>query len=167
MRKTIPTILGALVIAGSAVNLSKASAHHMRQAYRGPVTMSQLFRNPKQLSCGAGRTPRARTKGSPGIPSLRRADRLHGMVRPGEPARVGQSERLVVSPIERPAVPRRTVSTRSLIAFGCGHEYVQPLTGISGNRQCWPTISLSWIGRPPRRRPASWTVERFALGRGL
>jgi hypothetical protein len=45
MRKTILTILGALLISGSAVQMATASEHHMRKAYRAPISASQQFRN--------------------------------------------------------------------------------------------------------------------------
>jgi len=41
MRKTVVTILGALLIAGSAVQMATASAHH----YRTPAAASRQFRN--------------------------------------------------------------------------------------------------------------------------
>jgi hypothetical protein len=45
MRKTILTILGALLISGSAVQMATASEHHVRKAYRAPISASQQFRN--------------------------------------------------------------------------------------------------------------------------
>jgi hypothetical protein len=44
MRKTIITILGALLITGSAVQMATASEHHVRKAYRAPVSASEQFR---------------------------------------------------------------------------------------------------------------------------
>jgi hypothetical protein len=44
MRKTIITILGALLITGSTVQMATASEHHMRKAYRAPVSASEQFR---------------------------------------------------------------------------------------------------------------------------
>jgi hypothetical protein len=45
MRKTVLTILGALLIAGSAVQMATASEHHVRKAYRASIAASQQFRN--------------------------------------------------------------------------------------------------------------------------
>jgi hypothetical protein len=42
MRKTVLTILGALLITGSAVQMATAAEHHMRRA---PVAASQQFRD--------------------------------------------------------------------------------------------------------------------------
>jgi hypothetical protein len=44
MRKTVITILGALLIAGSAVQMATASERHMRKAYRAPISASEQFR---------------------------------------------------------------------------------------------------------------------------
>jgi hypothetical protein len=44
MRKTIITILGALLITGSAVQMATASEHHLRKAYRAPMSSSEQFR---------------------------------------------------------------------------------------------------------------------------
>ena len=44
MRKAIINILGALLITGSAVQMATASEHHMRKAYRAPVSASEQFR---------------------------------------------------------------------------------------------------------------------------
>jgi hypothetical protein len=45
MRKSVLTILGALLVAGSAVHMAAASEHDVRKAYRAPVAASQQFRN--------------------------------------------------------------------------------------------------------------------------
>ena len=45
MRKTVLTILGALLISGSAVQMATASEHHVRKVYRAPISASQQFRN--------------------------------------------------------------------------------------------------------------------------
>ena len=45
MRKTVLTILGALLIAGSAVQMATASEHHVRKARVAPIATSQQFRN--------------------------------------------------------------------------------------------------------------------------
>jgi hypothetical protein len=45
MRKTILTILGVLLISGSAVQMATASEHHVRKAYRASISASQQFRN--------------------------------------------------------------------------------------------------------------------------
>jgi hypothetical protein len=44
MRKTVITILSALLITGSAVQMATASEHHMRRAYRAPISASEQFR---------------------------------------------------------------------------------------------------------------------------
>jgi len=44
MRKTIITLLGALLITGSAVQMATASEHHMRKAQRAPISASEQFR---------------------------------------------------------------------------------------------------------------------------
>lgn len=44
MRKTALTILGALLIAGSAVQMATASEHHMRKARRAPISASEQLR---------------------------------------------------------------------------------------------------------------------------
>ena len=44
MRKTIITILGTLLITGSAVQMATASEHHMRKAQRSPISASEQFR---------------------------------------------------------------------------------------------------------------------------
>ena len=45
MRKPVLTILGALLIAGSAVQMATASEHHVRKPYRAPIAASQQLRN--------------------------------------------------------------------------------------------------------------------------
>jgi hypothetical protein len=45
MRKTVLTILGTLLVAGSAVQMATASEHHVHKAYRAPIATSQQFRN--------------------------------------------------------------------------------------------------------------------------
>ena len=45
MRKTAFTILGVLLIAGSAVQRATASEHHVRKARVAPIATSQQFRN--------------------------------------------------------------------------------------------------------------------------
>jgi hypothetical protein len=45
MRKSVLTILGVLLIAGSPVQTATASERHVRKAYRAPVAASQQFRN--------------------------------------------------------------------------------------------------------------------------
>ena len=44
MRKTIITILGALLITGSAVQIATASEHHMRKAQRATISTNEQFR---------------------------------------------------------------------------------------------------------------------------
>jgi hypothetical protein len=45
MRKTALTILGALLIAGSATQMAAASEHHARRAHVTPIAVSQQTRN--------------------------------------------------------------------------------------------------------------------------
>jgi cysteine synthase len=45
MRKTVLTILGALLIAGSTVQMTAAAERHVREADRAAVPTSQQFRN--------------------------------------------------------------------------------------------------------------------------
>ena len=45
MRKTALTIFGALLIAGSAVQMVVATEYHERKAYRAPVAVGEQFRN--------------------------------------------------------------------------------------------------------------------------
>jgi hypothetical protein len=45
MRKTVTTILGAVLIAGSTVQVAAAAERHTRKAHRAPVAASQQFRN--------------------------------------------------------------------------------------------------------------------------
>jgi hypothetical protein len=45
MRKTVLTILGALLVAGSTVQMTAAAERHTRKADRAPVSTSQQFRN--------------------------------------------------------------------------------------------------------------------------
>jgi hypothetical protein len=45
MRKTVLTILGAVLIGGSTVQVAAAAERHTRKAHRAPVSASQQFRN--------------------------------------------------------------------------------------------------------------------------
>jgi hypothetical protein len=45
MRKSVLTILGALLVAGSTVQIAAAAERHARKAVRAPVPASQQFRN--------------------------------------------------------------------------------------------------------------------------
>jgi hypothetical protein len=58
MRNTVLTILGALLIGGSAVQMATASEHHVRKAYRAPIAASQQFRNGFNSIEGAANSPR-------------------------------------------------------------------------------------------------------------
>lgn len=61
MRKTVLTILGALLITGSAVQMATASEHHLRKAYRAPIAASQQlqqFRNSFNSIEGRANNPR-------------------------------------------------------------------------------------------------------------
>jgi CHASE3 domain sensor protein len=57
MRKTVLTILGALLIAGSAVQMATASEHHVRKSYRASIATSQQFRNAYNSIEGRGNGP--------------------------------------------------------------------------------------------------------------
>jgi hypothetical protein len=58
MRKTVLTILGTLLITGSAVQMATASEHHVRKAYRAPIAASQQFRNAFNPIEGRANSPR-------------------------------------------------------------------------------------------------------------
>lgn len=45
MRKTVSTILAALMIAGSAAQVASASERHVNKGHRAPISASQQFRN--------------------------------------------------------------------------------------------------------------------------
>ena len=45
MRKMVVTIVGALAIAGSTVQMATASEHHARKAQVAPIAASQQLRN--------------------------------------------------------------------------------------------------------------------------
>jgi hypothetical protein len=45
MRKTTLTILGALLVAGSVVQMASATEHHTRKHHRTPVAASEQFLN--------------------------------------------------------------------------------------------------------------------------
>ena len=55
MRKTVLTILGALLIAGSAVQMASAT-EHVRKARRTPAAASQQFLNANNAAEGRGTT---------------------------------------------------------------------------------------------------------------
>ena len=65
MRKTVLTILGALLIAGSAVQMATASEHHVRKAYRAPIAASQQFRNANNSVEGGASTFCSTEPGNP------------------------------------------------------------------------------------------------------
>ncbi len=53
MRKTVLTILGALLIAGSAVQMASATTgHHARKAHRAHVAASEQFLNANNSGAG-------------------------------------------------------------------------------------------------------------------
>ena len=62
MRKTVLTILGALLIAGSAVQMATASEHHLRRA---PVATGEQFRNANNLVEGSASTFCSTEPGNP------------------------------------------------------------------------------------------------------
>jgi len=65
MRKTALTIFGALLIAGSAVQMAAATEYHMRKAYRAPVIAGEQFRNANN---SVGNLASARCSTEPGNP---------------------------------------------------------------------------------------------------
>jgi hypothetical protein len=58
MRNIIITILGALLIAASAVQTATASEHHVRKPHRAPIAASQQLRNSNNSIEGAANGPR-------------------------------------------------------------------------------------------------------------
>jgi hypothetical protein len=65
MRKTVLTILGALLIAGSAVQTASASNYHVRKAYRAPAAASEQFRNANNSTDGYAKTFCSQEPGNP------------------------------------------------------------------------------------------------------
>ena len=65
MRRTILTILGALLITGSAVQMATASSYHVRKAYSAPVALSQQFRNANNSTDGRAKTFCSQEPGNP------------------------------------------------------------------------------------------------------
>ncbi|MGD0846443.1 hypothetical protein [Bradyrhizobium sp.] len=65
MRKTILTMLGALLITGSAVQMATASSYHVRKAYSAPVAASEQFRNANNSTDGRAKTFCSQEAGNP------------------------------------------------------------------------------------------------------
>ena len=65
MRKTILTILGVLLITGSAVQMATASSYRFRKAYSAPVALSQQFRNANNSTDGRAKTFCSQEPGNP------------------------------------------------------------------------------------------------------
>ena len=65
MQKTVITILGALLIAGSVVQMATASPYHVRKAYGAPVAASQQFRDANNSSDGFAKTLCSQEPGNP------------------------------------------------------------------------------------------------------
>jgi hypothetical protein len=65
MRKTILTILSALLITGSAVQMATASPYHVRKAYGASVAASQRFRNANNSTDGVAKTFCSQEPGNP------------------------------------------------------------------------------------------------------
>jgi hypothetical protein len=63
MRKTVITILGAMLIAGSAVQTATASTRHHH--HRVPAVVSQQFRNANDFAGGGARTFCSTEPGNP------------------------------------------------------------------------------------------------------
>jgi hypothetical protein len=64
MRKTVLTILGALLIAGSVVQTASASNYHVRKAHSAPVA-SEQFRNANNSTDGYAKTFCSQEPGNP------------------------------------------------------------------------------------------------------
>jgi hypothetical protein len=58
MRNTVLTILAALLIGGSAVQMATASEHHVRKVRVAPIAASQQIRNSNNSIEGAANGPR-------------------------------------------------------------------------------------------------------------
>ena len=54
MRKTVSTILGALLMAGSAVQMASATERHVRKAHGAPVAASAQFLNANNSAASGG-----------------------------------------------------------------------------------------------------------------
>ncbi len=72
MRKTVLTILGTLLIAGSAVQMASATEHHGRKAHRAPSAASEQFLNANNSS--EGHVSAACENREPGNPYNRETD---------------------------------------------------------------------------------------------
>jgi hypothetical protein len=62
MRRTVITILGAMLIAGSSVQMATASTRHH---HRAPAVASQQFRNANDFADGGARTFCSTEPGNP------------------------------------------------------------------------------------------------------
>ena len=62
MRKTIVTVLGTFLIAGSAVQVASATERHV---YRSPVALSQQFRDANDSVDGTAHTFCSQEPGNP------------------------------------------------------------------------------------------------------
>jgi uncharacterized protein YycO len=65
MRKTVSAILGALLIAGSALQTATAAEHKARESYRVPVSRGEQFRNAKNSIDGRASTWCSTEPGNP------------------------------------------------------------------------------------------------------
>ena len=63
MRKTIITIIGALLVAGSAVQMATAAEHQVREVYRAPA--GEQFRNANNSVDGRASTWCSTEPGNP------------------------------------------------------------------------------------------------------
>jgi hypothetical protein len=65
MRKTVLTIVGALLIAGSAVQAASATSYHVRKPYSASVAASQQFRNANNSTDDRAKTFCSQEAGNP------------------------------------------------------------------------------------------------------
>jgi uncharacterized protein YycO len=65
MRKTVSAILGALLIAGSALQTATAAEHKVRDIYRPPVSRGEQFRNANNSIDGRASTWCSTEPGNP------------------------------------------------------------------------------------------------------
>jgi hypothetical protein len=65
MRKSVLTILGALLIAGSGVQMAAAAEHHVREVHRARVAPGEQFRNANNSIDGRASTWCSTEPGNP------------------------------------------------------------------------------------------------------
>ncbi|WP_213736297.1 hypothetical protein [Bradyrhizobium sp. dw_411] len=65
MRKTVLTILGALLITGSASQMATASNYHVHKAHRAPAAASEQFRSANNSTDDSARSFCGQEPGNP------------------------------------------------------------------------------------------------------